>query len=386
MRSFIAERLQQVKPSATISIADKAKQLKAEGKDIIDLSGGDPHFPTPQHIVQAAFEAINRGETHYSPSRGTPNLLRAIQKKFASENGLEYSLEEIIVTPGGKHAIYATLVATVNDGDEVLLLSPAWVSYEPSVYLAGGRPVYIPLEPEDYRITPEILRSVEAPRAKVLIFNTPNNPTGRVATREEIEAVAEFAIERDLLVISDELYEKILFDGHEHISIATLPGMRERTVTINGVSKSYAMTGWRLGYLAAPRQIASQVLKVHQHSVTAAATFTQEAAACALEGPQDVVEYMVKEYEKNRALVVEALNAIPGIECKAPEGAFYAFPKVDGDSIKFADAMLEKAGVALTPGIAFGPTGEGHVRISFATDYNLLEKAFDRMKRAVVGR
>lgn len=384
MRDFAAARLRQVRESATIAIADKAKQLKAEGRDVIDLSGGDPHFKTPEHIVREAYGSIERGDTHYAPSRGVPRLLQAIQRKLSLDNGLEYGLDEIIVTPGGKHAIYATLVATVEPGDEVLLLSPAWVSYEPSVRLAGGTPVYVALEPEDYRITADALRSADAPKAKVLVFNTPNNPTGRVATTEEVRAVAEFAEERDLLVISDELYEKLLYDGRRHVSIASLQGMKERTVTVNGVSKSYAMTGWRLGYLAAPRALTSQVLKVHQHSVTTAATFTQVAAACALDGPQEVVGEMLAEYDRNRELVVRSLNGMPGVRCPSPEGAFYAFPSVESeDSVRFARDLLEDAGVALTPGAAFGPSGEGHVRISFATNAALLEQAFERMSKTL---
>ena len=263
MRDFVAARMKSVRPSATITVADKAKALKAEGKDVIDLSGGDPHFRTPEHIQQEAFRAVENGETHYSPSRGVPRLLKAIQRKLQNENGLEYALDEIVVTPGGKLSIYATLQATVDPGDEVLLLSPAWVSYDPVVHLAGGEPVYVPLQPDDYRITPEVLRSVNAPRAKVLIFTSPNNPTGRVATEEEMRAVAEFAQERDLLVISDELYEKLLYDGRRHTSLATLPGMRERTVTVNGVSKAYAMTGWRLGQMAGPKPVTAKAFLVH---------------------------------------------------------------------------------------------------------------------------
>ncbi len=384
MRDFTAARLRDVQESATIAVSDKAKALKAQGKDVLDLSGGDPHFKTPEHIIREASEALERGDTHYPPSRGVPRLLKAIQRKLAEENGLEYALDELVATPGGKLGIYATLMATVEPGDEVLLLSPAWVSYEPGVRLAGGVPVYVPLEPEDYRITPEVLRSVDAPRAKVLIFNSPNNPTGRVATREELRAVAEFAQERDLLVISDELYEKLIYDQRQHVSLATLPGMRERTVTVNGMSKAYAMTGWRLGYVAAPKAVISQVMKVHQQSVTAAATFTQLAGACALEQSQDVVTEMLREYDSNRRLVVEALNSMPGVYCPTPEGAFYAFPRIEGAaSVDFARDLLDDALVAVTPGLAFGPTGEGHIRISFATSADILERAFERMGQAL---
>ncbi len=388
MRDFTAARLRDVQESATIAVSDKAKALKAQGKDVLDLSGGDPHFKTPEHIRREAFEAMERGDTRYPPSRGVPRLLEAIQRKLAQENGLEYARDELVVTPGGKLGIYASLMATVEPGDQVLLLSPAWVSYEPGIRLAGGSPVYVPLEPEEYRITPEALRSVDAPRAKVLIFNSPNNPTGRVATREELEAVSEFARERDLLVISDELYEKLLYDGHEHTSLATLPGMWERTITVNGFSKAYAMTGWRLGYVAAPRQIIAQIFKVHQQSVTAAATFTQLAGARALAGPQDAVDDMLREYDSNRRLVVQALNDMPGVYCPSPEGAFYAFPRIESasDSVRFAQELLEDALVAVTPGVAFGPTGEGHVRISFATSADVLERAFERMAKVLNDR
>ncbi len=388
MRDFTAARLRDVQESATIAVSDKAKALKAQGKDVLDLSGGDPHFKTPEHIRREAFEAMERGDTRYPPSRGVPRLLEAIQRKLAQENGLEYARDELVVTPGGKLGIYASLMATVEPGDQVLLLSPAWVSYEPGIRLAGGSPVYVPLEPEEYRITPEALRSVDAPRAKVLIFNSPNNPTGRVATREELEAVSEFARERDLLVISDELYEKLLYDGHEHTSLATLPGMWERTITVNGFSKAYAMTGWRLGYVAAPREIIAQLFKVHQQSVTAAATFTQLAGARALEGPQDEVDDMLREYDSNRRLVVQALNDMPGVYCPSPEGAFYAFPRIESasDSVRFAQELLEDALVAVTPGVAFGPTGEGHVRISFATSADVLERAFERMAKVLNDR
>jgi aspartate aminotransferase len=384
MRDFIADRMGAVKPSATLSVADKAKALKAEGKDVVDLSGGDPHFKTPEHIRREAFEAMESGETHYSASRGVPRLLRAIQRKLAADNGLEYALDELVVTPGGKLALYATLMATVNPGEQVLLLSPAWVSYEPVVRLAGGDAVYVPLEAPDHRITPEALRSVDAPRARALIFNSPNNPTGRVATPEELQTVAEFAQERDLLVISDELYEKLLYDGRTHTSLATLPGMRERTVTVNGFSKAYAMTGWRLGYLAAPKPVVSKAFLVHQQSVTAAATFTQLAAACALEGPQDAVTEMLREYDSNRRMLVEALNAMPGVHCPPIEGAFYAFPRVEGrESIPFAEELLDEALVAVTPGVAFGPSGEGHIRLSFATPPEVLREGLARIGKAL---
>jgi aspartate aminotransferase len=296
---------------------------------------------------------------------------------------VEYTPGEIIVTPGGKSAIYAAMMTLVDRDDEVLILDPGWVSYAPEVTLAEGRPVSVPLTAADnFAITEERLRPYITPRTHALILCTPNNPTGRVATPEELDTVARLAQEHDLLVFSDEIYEKLVYDGRRHISIASLPGMRERTVTLNGFSKAYAMTGWRLGYLAAPAPIVKQILKVHSHSVTCATSFGQRGAVAALRGPQEPIGQMVAAWDRRRHLVTDRLNELPGVHCALPEGAFYAFPNIRGtglSSAECAELLLERAGVAVTPGLAFGEAGEGHIRLSYATSDALLTSAVDRM-------
>ena len=384
-RHKASKRVAGVQPSATVAVSDKARAMATQGLDVINLGGGDPDFDTPSHIVDAALEALRQGHTHYVSSAGLRGLRAAIADKLREENGLEFDPDaEIIVTPGAKLALFAAIMATVEEGDEVLILDPAWVSYVPCVQLAGGVPVHIPLSAEDgFRVTDARLRPKLTPRSKLVIVNSPNNPTGRVLTREELEAVVKVALENDLLVLSDEIYEKILYDGHQHISIGSLPDMLDRTIVINGFSKAYAMTGWRLGYVAAKGPLAKEILKVQQHSVTCASSFTQYAGIAALTGPQYAVFQMVEEYRRRRDLITEGLNSLPGISCHQPEGTFYAFPDISAtgmSSIEFADMLLSKARVAVTPGIAFGDSGEGHVRISFANSTQLIEKAIKRMR------
>jgi len=362
--------------------------MAAQGLGVINLGGGDPDFGTPSHIVNAALDAIRRGYTHYVSSAGIKGIRRAIADKLREENGLEFDPDaEIMVTPGAKLALFAAIMATVEEGDEVLILDPAWVSYVPCVQLAGGVAVHVSLSVEDnFHVTEAKLREKVTPRSKLLIVNSPNNPTGRVLTREELEAIAKVALENDLLVLSDEIYEKILYDGHQHISIGSLPDMLDRTIVINGFSKAYAMTGWRLGYVAAKGLLAKEILKVQQHSATCASSFIQYAGIAALTGPQDAVSQMVEEYRKRRDLITAGLNSLPGISCHQPEGAFYAFPNISAtgmSSIEFADMLLSKARVAVTPGIAFGDSGEGHVRLSFANSMPLIQEAIERMREVL---
>ena len=387
MDYHFARRVTAIEPSPTVAVSDRARQLKAAGHDVIDLGGGDPDFPTPPHIVAAAVAAMEAGDTHYVASPGIPPLRRAIADKLRADNGVAYDPGEIIVTPGGKAAIFASIMALVDRGDEVLILDPGWVSYAPEVILAEGTPVRVPLTAADnFAITEERVRPAITPRARALILSTPNNPTGRVATPDELQTVARLAQEHDLLVLSDEIYEKLVYDDHRHHSIAALPGMRERTVTLNGFSKAYAMTGWRLGYLAAPAPIVKQVLKVHSHSVTCAASFSQRGAVAALTGPQDPISEMIAAWDRRRHLVTDRLNAIPGVRCALPEGAFYAFPDVSGtglSSAECAELLIERARVAVTPGLAFGEAGEGHVRLSYATSDALLTGALERMGAAL---
>ena len=378
-----ARRVTAIAPSPTLAVSDRARQLKAAGRDVIDLGGGDPDFPTPQHIVAAAADAMEAGDTHYVASAGIPELRAAIVRKLRRENGLEYSADEIIVTPGGKPAIFAAMMTLVGPGDEVLILDPGWVSYAPEVVIAEGMPVGVPLSAEDnYAITEERIRPYITPRTRALILCTPNNPTGRVATEAELAVIARLAREHDFYVFSDEIYEKLVYDGAVHRSIAALPGMWERTLTLNGFSKAYAMTGWRLGFLAAPRPIVDQILKIHSHSVTCATSFGQRGAIAAIDGPQEIIAQMVAAYDRRRHLVADGLNAIPGVRCALPQGAFYALPDIRGTgltSAECAELLIAEGGVAVTPGNAFGEAGEGFVRLSFATSDEELTRAVARM-------
>ncbi len=383
-----ARRMGAVQPSATVMVSDKARAMAQEGIDVINLGGGDPDFATPSHIVEAAQEAIHKGHTHYVSSRGVKGLLEAIARKLKDDNGLDFDpATEVIVSPGAKLSLYATITALVDEGDEVLILDPFWVSYEPMVQLTNATPIRVPLDKADnFTVTADALRRKLSPYSKLLILNSPNNPTGQVLTRAELQVIADFAIEHDLLVISDEIYEKIIFDGREHISIGTFPGMADRTIVINGLSKAYAMTGWRLGYAAARAPLISEILKVQQHAATCAAAFVEYAGIAALNGPQDVVTEMVDTYWKRRDIIVEGLNGLPGVSCAPIEGAFYAFPDISQtglSSLAFADMLLDKAGVAVTPGVAFGTSGEGHVRFSFANSTELIEKALERMQKVL---
>jgi aspartate aminotransferase len=383
MEYRFARRVTSIGSSPTVAVSDRARQLKAAGRDVIDLGGGDPDFPTPAHIVAAAADAMEAGDTHYVASPGIPELRQAIVEKLRTENNVGYSTDEIIVTPGGKPAIFAAIMTLIDRGDEVLILDPGWVSYAPEVVMAGGTPVSAPLSPDDnFAITEERLRPAITPRTRALILCTPNNPTGRVATEEELATVARLAQEFNLYVLSDEIYEKLVYDGAVHRSIASLPGMWERTLTLNGFSKAYAMTGWRLGFLAAPAPIVKQILKVHSHSVTCAASFSQRGAVVALNGPQDFIGQMVAAYDRRRRLVTDGLNAIPGVRCALPQGAFYSFPDIRGtglSSAECAELLIEQGGVAVTPGSAFGPAGEGFIRLSYATSDELLASAIQRM-------
>lgn len=373
--------------SETVAVSDRARVLKAQGRDIIALAGGDPDFKTPQHIIDAAIKAMNDGDTNYPPAKGKPKLLEAIAAKLERENGVKVDPAQVIVTPGGKWALYLAIAAIVNPGDEVLVLEPAWVSYDPIVRLNGAVPVHVSLPSADnFRVSEDLLRSHITPRSKVLMVNSPSNPTGRVFTRAEIDAIVRVATEFDLFVISDEIYEHLLFDGAVHYSLAAEPGMLARTITVNGFSKAYAMTGWRLGWLAAPPPVVKLAMKLQTHSVTSAASFAMAAGIVALNGPQDCVREMLAAYTARRRFMLDALEEIDGIECAPIEGAFYLFPRFTNtakNSVELATALLEEADIACTPGAAFGAAGEGHVRFSIATAMQDLERATERLARVV---
>ena len=384
-----ARKIYGLSESMTVAVSDRARELQQQGVRVVKLGGGDPDFNTPPHIAAAAAAAIGQGFTHYVASRGIPELRKAIAAKFERDNGLAYDPDsEVIVTAGGKLALYIALAAMVEPGDEVLIFDPAWVSYEPMIRMLDGVPVAVPLRPEDnFVLDPDALTKRITPRTRAMILNSPNNPTGRVLTAEELAAVAAAAREHAIWVLSDEIYEPIVYDGHRHISLASLPGMRDLTVTTNGMSKTYAMTGWRLGYLGAPAALCEQILKVQQHIVTCAPSFTQAAGVAALQGPQACVAEMVAEYDRRRRFMTEALNAIPGVRCPLPEGAFYLFPSVayrGMDSNALARFLIEEAHVAVTPGAAFGRTAAHNIRLTFATSMTNLRLAADRLKAAMV--
>lgn len=380
---FLAKRVRDAAPSPTLAVSEKARQLKAQGRDVIDLGGGDPDFITPEHIRNAAAAAMHAGDTHYVASSGTPALRAALAKKLLDDNGLSYDPGEIIVTTGGKQALFEASMALVEPGVDVLILEPAWVSYDPMVTLAGGTVIHVGLDPDsNWSVTREILEAHVTPASRILFMNSPCNPTGRVLSETEHQVIADFAVDHDLIVFTDEMYEKIIYDGRKHYSLAAWPGMWERTITFNGFSKAYAMTGWRLGYMAGPKVFIKEIAKVQSHSITHATSFAMAGAVAALTGPQDSIGEMVRAWDRRRQLIARGLNAVKGIACSPAEGAFYAFPDIRGtgmNSMEFSDRALSEAGVALVPGNAFGNSGEGFVRLSFATSDALLEQTVDRL-------
>lgn len=383
----LSQLLQNIPPSATVAVSDKARELKRQGRDVIALAGGDPDFATPKHIMDAASEALYAGDTHYSSARGKPGLVDAVVDKLERENNVTVTPEQVVITPGGKWALYISIASLVNPGDEVLILDPSWVSYDPIAVLNGATPVHVTLPSADnFRISEELLSEHVTERSKVLIVNSPNNPTGRVLTRDEIDAIVAVATEHDLYVVSDEIYEHLLYDDAKHYCLAAEPGMAERTIVINGFSKAYAMTGWRLGWLAAPQPVAKLALKLQSQSITTATSFGMVGGVAALNGPQDAVYEMLAAYAERRRFLLDALADIEGIDCPPIEGAFYlfpSFPNTDKNSLEIADALLDEADIAATPGIAFGDAGEGHMRFSFATSMEDLERAVDRLARVV---
>lgn len=392
MQRRTATRFSSIEKSATYAVFDLVQKLRRDGVSILDLGGGEPDFTTAGHVVDAAVTALESGFTHYSPSRGLPELLAAIAAKLKHENGIDLDpATEIIVTPSAKHALYICLAAILDPLDEVIIPTPSWVSYKSMAHLLGAVPVSAELDPANgFRITRELLERQLTGRTKALLINTPNNPTGRMLSRAEAEDIADFARAHDLFLVTDEIYEAIRFAGHEHLSLASLPGCTERTLTVNGFSKAHAMTGWRLGWVGGPAEVISEVLKVQQHTVGCAGSFVQRGGLAALTGPQDFVAEMVNEYEARRALTVDGLNSLPGITCPAPDGAFYAFADIRGtgfaSSAEFTGWLLQEAGVAVMPGSAFGPGGENHVRLSFATSPQVITEALERMSTALAAR
>jgi len=363
------------------------KELEREGKDVVNLAGGEPDFDTPAHIMEAGIQAMRSGDTHYPPSFGTHEILEAVSSKLKRENNATYAPNQIVVTPGAKWAIYNALAVMLNPGDEVLVLDPSWVSYGPMVELQGATAVRVPLSSaDDFTITEEILSRYVTPRTKLIMVTNPSNPTGRVLNRAEVDAIVAVSVANDLYVLSDEIYEHIRYGDAVHYCLAAEPEMLERTIVINGFSKAYAMTGWRLGWLAAPEPIAKLARTYQTQSVTSAASFTMAAGVAALNGPQDCIAEMTAAYAARREFVLDAFEEIPGIECPPMEGAFYAFPRftaTEKGSIEISKILLEEALIASTPGAAFGEAGEGHVRFSTANSMEMLEKLVDRLAKIV---
>ena len=392
---FVSERIDKIGVSPTMKVAAKAKEMQSEGLPVIDLSVGEPDFPTPQNIKDAAKRAIDENQTYYTINAGTVQLRKAIAAKLKNENNLEYSHENIIVSCGVKHSLYNAIQTTVNKDDEVILPAPYWVSYPEMISVADGKTVIIDTTQENgFKVTPEQLKKAITPKTKAFILCNPSNPTGSTYTRKELEAIAEIALENNFYVISDEIYEKLVYDDFEFISFPTLhPDLMKKTILVNGISKAYSMTGWRIGYTAAPESVIKGMNKLQSHSTSNASSISQAAAIEALTGPQDQVEYMRKEFEKRRNYFQKELSKIPEFSCNLPEGAFFLFPNVEKvfhhstevlkveSSFDFAMYLLYEAKIAVVPGSAFG--AEGFLRLSYATSMEKLEDAVERINKAM---
>ena len=379
MRDFVSDKIKNIKPSGIRKFFDIANKIE----DCISLGVGEPDFETPWHITEEGIYSLEQGKTFYTSNQGLPELREEISKWNKRKYNLDYSPEEIIVTCGGSEAIDIALRATINPGDEVIILEPNYVCYEPDIILAGGIPVKIQLKNEnEFRLTPEELESVITPKTKILLMNYPNNPTGAIMTKEDLEKIASVIIKHDLLVISDEIYSELTYVG-KHFSIGALPNMRERTITINGFSKTFAMTGWRLGYVMGSKAIIDQVKKIHQYVIMSAPTISQYAGIEALRNGDEDIERMKKEYDKRRKYLLKEFARL-GLPCFEPRGAFYIFPdirKYGMSSEEFATELLNKEHVVVVPGTAFGDSGEGFVRISYAYSLDALKEAIRRIEK-----
>ena len=380
-RDLIAKRIAELPASPTIAVANQVAAQRARGVDVIDFGPGEPDFDSPADAVTAAIEALRSGQTHYAPSRGLSDLRLAIAGKLERENNLRYDPErEIIVTPGAKQAVLEAVVTTVGSGDEVIIFEPAWGTYGAIVTLAGGTPVMVSLAP-DFTIDPARLAAAVSDRTRAVIAATPQNPTGHVLTAAELSLLSDICRRHDLVLISDEIYERITYDGIAVLSPASLADMWERTITINGLSKAYAMTGWRLGYAAAPAPIITAMLKIQEHSVTTANTFAQVGGAAALAGSQAPVQAMIAAFARRRELIVDGLNRLPGFSVQPPQGAFYVFPDISGTGLsgtELAQTLL-RGGVAVTPGAGFGAGWDTNIRLSYALSTERIDAGLRRM-------
>lgn len=382
-----ASRMEALPFSEIRVMMEKATQMQKNGEDVIHMEIGRPDFDTPQVIKDAANTALANGNVFYTSNYGTPELRQAIADKLKRDNGIDYKAEEILVTIGVGEGTYAAVAAFTEPGDEILVPDPVWLNYIHVPHFFGAVPVSYALKEEnDYQIDLDQIESLITPKTKMLVINTPGNPTGVVQSYETLEKLADIAKKHNLIVVSDEIYEKLVYDGAKHVSIAALPGMKERTITLNGFSKCYSMTGWRLGYAAAPVEFIKAMVRVHAYINTCAPSFVQEAGITALEKAEPDVQEMVKEYQRRRDYAVSAINAIDGLSCKTPGGAFYIFVNIKAlgrTSAEMADYLLDHAKIAAVPGSAFGPEGEGYIRLSYACSYERIVEAMERLKKAV---
>ncbi|HSI84857.1 MAG: pyridoxal phosphate-dependent aminotransferase [Candidatus Methylacidiphilales bacterium] len=375
-------RVQELSPSLTLAIDSRAKAMKAEGQDVVGFGAGEPDFDTPEHIKAAAMGALDAGFTKYTPSSGIPELRAAISEKLKRDNKLDYKPSQIIVNCGAKHSCYNALLAVLEPGDEVIIPAPYWLSYPEMVKLVGAVPVVVQTKAENgYKITAEEFQDAMTPKTKMIIINSPGNPTGSVYTEAELAAIAEVALDEDILILSDEIYEKLIYDGAKHFSIASLSKeIYNLTITVNGFSKPYAMTGWRLGYIAAPESIAKAIDSLQSHTTSNPNSFAQKGALAAYKGPQDCVDEMLAEYDKRRKRIMALIDAIPKLSYVVPKGAFYVLvdiSKTGLDSTAFSEKLLEDQKVAVVPGKAFGD--DKTVRISYATSIQNIEKGLQRI-------
>jgi len=391
----LATRVAKIKPSETLAITAKANALKAEGRDVIGFGAGEPDFDTPANIKQAAIKAIESGFTKYTPVGGTDELKDAIINKLKRDNSLDYKRSQIVVSCGAKHSLYNLAQALFETGDEVIIPAPYWVSYPDIVVLAGGTPVILnTLEKDGFKINPQQLKAAITPNTRALIINGPSNPTGAAYSPEELKAIASVLIDEDILIITDDIYEKILYTKYSFANIASVESkLKDRTIVVNGVSKAYAMTGWRIGYAAGPEEIIAAVSKIQSQNTSNPTSISQKASVEALNGDQSIVSIMVGEFKKRRDVIVAALNDIPNVKCLLPEGAFYVFPNVSGvygrsfkgkkiiGSTELIDYLLDEANVAIVPGAAFG--SNDHIRLSYATSLKNIEEGVKRIKNAI---
>jgi aspartate aminotransferase len=382
------ERIKRLESEGAYVVLAKAKELERQGKSIIHLQIGEPDFDTPKNIIDAAVKAMQNGQTHYAPSAGIPEAREAAAEYLSKTRGVSITPEQVVVMPGAKPFIYCGIMALVNEGDEVIVPNPGYPPYRSVVKFVGAKPVSIRLREEnDFRFKLDEFNSLITPRTKMVILNSPGNPTGGVLTPEDLEGIYASAKKHDLWILSDEIYSRMIYEGEFH-SIASVAGAMERTICMDGMSKTYAMTGWRLGFAAMPKTLAEYFFTLAINNFSTTATFSQWGMVEGLRGPQDAVDKMIAEFRRRREVIVDGLNAIDGITCKKPQGAFYVFPNVTGTGLKsqeFADLMLNEAGVACLSGTAFGEYGEGYIRFSYANSIDNIKEALSRIKRVLAG-